>query len=138
MENCKEYQHIEVLPYGLWSEKTKLTFLSGEGSLSTVFKKSRIPKYKAISLDVDSIDDLCAAEKVTLIKMDIEGSEQEALRGAEKVIKRDKPRLAICIYHKPEDFYEIPLMIKAMVPEYKLYIRHHSESWHETVVYATL
>ena len=51
-------------------------------------------------------------------------------------IQRDKPKLAICIYHKPEDMTEIPLYIKSLVPEYKLYIRHHSNRYGETVLYA--
>lgn len=89
-------------------------------------------------IDVDSIDNVCSGDKVTFIKMDIEGSELEALRGAVNVIKRDKPRLAICIYHKPEDMYEIPFWIKETVPEYKLYIRHHTDGILETVLYATL
>ena len=73
-----------------------------------------------------------------MIKMDIEGSELEALKGSKKVIQRDKPRLAICIYHKPEDMTEIPLYIKELVPEYKLYIRHHSNAGTETVLYAVM
>ena len=89
-------------------------------------------------IPVDSIDNVCSGDKVTFIKMDIEGSEMEALKGAENVIKRDKPRLAICIYHKPEDLYEIPFWVKETVPEYKLYIRHHSNLQNETVLYATL
>lgn len=91
-----------------------------------------------VKITCDAIDDLCARDKVTFIKMDIEGSEQEALNGAEKVIQRDKPKLAICIYHSWEDLYEIPFLIKKMVPEYRLYIRHHSDTIFETVLYATL
>ena len=75
-------------------------------------------------------------ETVTFIKMDIESSEQEALRGAEQIINRDKPKLAICLYHKKEDMWEIPYLIKTMVAEYKLYIRHYSNSELETVLYA--
>lgn len=52
-------------------------------------------------IEVDSIDRLIDKE-VTFIKMDLEGSEYEALLGAEKMIKRTKPKLAICVYHKPE------------------------------------
>ena len=70
--------------------------------------------------------------------MDIEGSELEALRGAREVIRRDKPRLGICVYHRPEDILEIPMFIKELVPEYKLYIRHHSPHLNETVVYAKI
>ena len=87
---------------------------------------------------VDSIDNVCGKDRVTFIKMDIEGSEAKALRGAEKTIRRDKPRLAISIYHKPEDYFEIPFLIKEMVPEYKLYIRHHTFNKNNTVVYAVL
>ena len=78
------------------------------------------------------------ADKITMIKMDIEGSELEALKGAKKTIQRDKPKLAICIYHKPEDMADIPLYIKELVPEYKLYIRHHSNFATETVLYAVM
>ena len=87
---------------------------------------------------MDSIDNVCWEDKVTFIKLDIEGSELEALRGAEKIIRRDKPRLAISIYHKPQDYFEIPLYIKELVPEYKLYIRHHKFNKNDTVVYAIL
>lgn len=70
--------------------------------------------------------------------MDIEGSELEALKGAVKTIQRDKPRLAICLYHKPEDIVEIPRLIKNLVPEYKLYIRHYIPYHFDTVLYAVI
>ena len=87
---------------------------------------------------VDSIDNVCWEDKVTFIKLDIEGSEMEALRGAEKIIRRDKPRLAVSIYHEPQDYFEIPFYIRELVPEYKLYIRHHKPNKNDTVVYAVL
>ena len=76
--------------------------------------------------------------RVTFIKMDIEGSELEALKGAQQTIQRDRPKLAICIYHKPEDMTDIPLYIKSLVPEYRLYVRHHSNRCSETVLYAVM
>lgn len=86
-----------------------------------------------------AIDDVVdPQERVTMIKMDIEGSELEALRGARKTICRDKPRLAVCIYHKAEDMTEVPLYIKELVPEYRLYVRHHSKEIGETVFYAVM
>lgn len=99
---------------------------------------SRITVHGATKIYVDSIDHMHAKVRVTLIKMDIEGSEMAALKGAEKIIKRDRPKLAVCIYHNPEDIFEIPFLIKKLVPEYKLYIRHHSDTYAETVVYATV
>ncbi len=68
--------------------------------------------------------------------MDIEGAELNALKGCEKIIKRYQPKLAICIYHRNEDFIEIPKYILSIVPEYKLYMRHHNISGTETVLYA--
>lgn len=67
--------------------------------------------------------------------MDIEGAEINALKGAEKTIKGYKPKLAICVYHKKEDIWEIPKLILSYVPEYKLYLRHYSPFKDETVLY---
>lgn len=78
-------------------------------------------------------------DRVTTIKMDIEGSELEALKGARETIRRDKPKLAICIYHKTEDLWEIPLYIKSLIPEYRFYIRHHGPSGlYDSVLYAVM
>ena len=73
---------------------------------------------------------------ITFIKMDIEGSEIPALRGAKEIIETQKPKLAICVYHKPEDIWEIPELILDYVPEYRLYLRHYSITYTETVLYA--
>ncbi len=61
----------------------------------------------------------------TFIKMDIEGAEQGALLGCEKMIRKHIPKLAICIYHGYEDSWKIPSMIYDMNPDYKFYIRHN-------------
>ena len=77
-------------------------------------------------------------DKITFLKMDIEGSELKALHGARKIIQRDKPKLAICVYHKPEDIIEIPLYINSLVPEYKFYMRHYGYTPANTVLYAII
>lgn len=64
-------------------------------------------------------------EELTLLKMDIEGAEQEALLGSEGLIRSQHPKLAICTYHGYEDIWKIPLMIDGMNPEYKFYLRHY-------------
>lgn len=82
------------------------------------------------------LDDVLQGKKCTFLKMDIEGSELNALKGAAETIKKWKPRLAICIYHKPEDIIEIPLYVKKLVPEYKLKMRQYSTYFYDTVMYA--
>ena len=129
---AQKYQNIEIIPFGLWSKKTKVHFNQQGKDWSKV---SEDGPYTVVA---DSIDNVCWGDKVTFIKLDIEGSELEALWGAVKIIRRDKPRLAISIYHKPQDYFEIPLYIKELVPEYKLYIRHHKLNKNDTVVYAML
>lgn len=127
---CKD--RIHPVRYGMWSEATVLKFKSTGGT------DTQVSESGDTDVPVNSIDNIHRDHTVTLIKMDIEGAETEALRGAEMVIRRDKPRLAICIYHRPTDLFEIPLLIKEMVPEYKLYVRHHADTVFETVIYATL
>jgi FkbM family methyltransferase len=91
---------------------------------------------EGFTIKVITIDSL-SLEKVTFIKMDIEGSEINALKGAEKTILRDKPKLAICLYHSHQDMIRIPEYIHNLVPEYKLYVRQY-DLFSETVLYATL
>lgn len=83
-----------------------------------------------------SIDEVLKGEKATFIKMDIEGSELEALQGAKKTIKKYKPILAICVYHKREDIWKIADYILSLHKDYTLYFRHYSLIHTETVLYA--
>lgn len=124
-------KRVEFLNYGLWSEETECRYDS-ESTSSSLGESGKLLA-KCIS-----IDKVCLNDKVTFIKMDIEGAEEEALRGAYKTITENKPQLAICVYHKPNDIYEIPFLLKEWVQEYKFYIRHHSDNFTETVLYANV
>lgn len=136
--NQKRIVDVRIFPNGVWSEKTMLHF-DAIGSTSSRVSDEEMENSGGIVIPVVAIDDtIDVNDKVTMIKMDIEGSELEALKGAKKTIQRDKPKLAICIYHKPEDMWEIPLYIKKLVPEYRLYIRHYSNYGNETVLYAVI
>ncbi len=138
-KKCKEEKdkrnlaYVDLIKKGTWSKSEKLFFsATSDGA-------SHISKDGAVSVDVVAIDDVVdSEEKITFIKMDIEGAELESLKGAAQCIKKNKPKLAISIYHKPEDLYEIPMLIKNLVPEYRLFVRHHSNSFGETVLYATI
>ena len=63
-------------------------------------------------------------------------TELNALEGAKDTIKKYRPKLAICLYHKPQDLWEIPLFIKSIDSNYKIFIRHHTDLLNETVCYA--
>ena len=127
-----------VVKAGLWSSSKELRFVEGRESFSRLLKDNEFPKSeeKVSIVRVKSIDDLRECDNATLIKMDIEGAEQEALKGAENLIKKENPKLAICIYHSDQDMIEIPEWIHKTVPEYRLWIRQHADTIGETVVYA--
>jgi hypothetical protein len=74
----------------------------------------------------------------TNIKMDVKGYEPHVLRGSKIVLKQCKPILAICIYHRPQHMWEIPLLIKLLNPDYKSFIlRHHEEELCDSVLYVS-
>lgn len=128
----KDKPAATLIPKGLWNCDTTLCFKEGCASCSTVTETGEV------AVDVTSIDHYFSNKKQipTIIKMDIEGSELEALKGAEQTIHRHKPKLAICIYHKPEDLYEIPQFIKSCRSDYRFYIRHYTDTFAELVLYA--
>ncbi len=136
LEKENEYlgKYMKLMNYGLWDREEKVYFAqSGElDSRSRITQDETGSCIHAVALD-EVLD-----EKVTFVKMDIEGAELEALMGASRIIKRDKPKLAICVYHKPEDLTKIPLYISELVPEYKFYLRHYSNCQCETVLYAVV
>jgi FkbM family methyltransferase len=116
---------------GLWSQNGRLYF---EGGNST---GSRIVDYKTNEfVDVTSIDEFIGKQKCNFIKMDIEGSELPALKGAIHVIKRERPILTICIYHSIRDYWEIPKYLMKELDNYQFFVRHHSLIYCETVLYA--
>ena len=90
---------------------------------------------KDFVVEATALDDFIL-EPVSFIKMDIEGSELKALEGSKNLICKYRPVLAICVYHKKEDFVEIPHYIHNLGLEYRYYLRHHSDYVDQTVFYA--
>ena len=89
-----------------------------------------------VSIKADSIDNKLKGRKATYIKMDVEGSELEALKGSIETIKKYRPKLAISLYHKPEDVIEIPVFLEKLDLGYKYYLRHYQTRMEETVLYS--
>lgn len=121
------YKNIEFLTCGVSNKKETLYF-NEEKSFSTIYGKG------TQSVDVDTIDNI-VKERVDYIKFDIEGAEQDAIEGAKETIKKYKPILAICIYHKAEDWYKVPEKVLAIESGYNIYLRHYMEGIFETVLY---
>lgn len=104
-----ELTNVIPIHAGVWCETMCLPFYNEYG----IFLEN------INGITIDSLK-----SNATYIKMDIEGSELEALHGAEKLIATNKPKLAICVYHKPEHLFDIPLYINKIQPKYKFYFRH--------------
>lgn len=131
---CKETK-IQIIDKGVYKKTGNLFLTQGKG-VSSYLTES--PSQNSIKVEVTSIDD-AINEEVSIIKMDIEGSEKDAIIGAKKHIMETYPRLAISIYHYINDLWEIPLMINHLFPKYTNYeLRHHSVFFDETVLYVYL
>lgn len=117
---CSKTEHIENIQrynIGAWDKKEVLYFEKKKGRNSHLSSKG-------IPVNFDSVDNVID-DKVTFIKMDIEGAEYKALCGARKTIDRYKPKLYICAYHRNEDAFALPVLIKELCKDYKIYYRHH-------------
>jgi len=103
-------------------------YLSSSESVNPANHLSRqgSTRIEVVRLDEDLEDE------VTFLKMDIEGAEQSALLGSERLIRSRHPKLAICVYHGYEDIWKIPLMIDGMYPEYRFYLRHYGGNLNPT------
>ena len=86
-------------------------------------------------IETYALDDLLAGKDISTIKMDVEGWEPFALAGAEQIIHNQQPRLAVCVYHRPEHYWSLPLQIIRYNSQYEFFLRHHESEIYETVLY---
>jgi len=88
------------------------------------------------TVEAKRLDDLEWPLPPTYIKMDIESAEPEALLGAQQLLRRYQPILAICTYHRSEHLWQIPNLIHSISPEYHIFLRRYAEECWEGVCYA--
>ncbi len=131
----RKISNLQVFSAGLWEKKTKLFFTDDKGMNFHVAEGENVSVCGHTGVDVEALDNLKLGE-ITFLKMDIEGAELKALKGARESIRQYRPKLAISIYHKPEDYYAIPNYIKSIVNNYCFYVRHHTCFDADTVFYA--
>ncbi|MBI5075491.1 MAG: FkbM family methyltransferase [Nitrospirae bacterium] len=130
---------INVVERPLWSESGKKLFCVDKGPGSKVMLDD--PGDSGGQIATLSIDDWAkenGIRKVDFIKMDIEGAELHALKGAEQTIRTFRPSLAIALYHRIEDFWEIPEYLQSLALGYRYYLGHYTIHAEETVLFATV
>jgi FkbM family methyltransferase len=123
---------IQVWPCGIYSSTTRLSFTANGLQSSKPDEKGNT------SVRVVALDDAIASFRPNLIKFDIEGAEHEGLLGANRVVCENRPGLAICLYHRPQDMWQIPLLIKRWDLGYRLFMRAHKNNDFEVVMYGTI
>ncbi len=110
-------ENIERYNLGAWDKKETLFFQKKKG-------RNSHQADEGIPVEFDSVDNI-ANEKITFIKMDIEGAELKALEGAKHTITKHLPKLYVCAYHRNEDMFTLPIKINELCSDYKIYYRHH-------------
>ena len=122
------HDRITTFNLGIWDRECDINF--------SVAKTQSTLGVGESSAHVVPLDDILANQRVSFIKMDIEGAEPHALRGARNLIATQKPKLAICVYHHISHLWEIPAYIRQLVPDHRLFLRHYTNLEYETVCYA--
>ena len=128
----------DLYPYGTADVNKKVYFTADAFETSCIISKEAAEKrnFEGVEeIEVRALDDVLAGKKITYIKMDIEGAEYEALQGARKLIMENRPRMAISVYHKFEDFVVLANLVLKMHPDYRIAFRHYGYDDLETVMY---
>jgi len=117
-------------PYALSDSEKTIVFASGVGPSSAAIDHGNI------KIEASSIDKLFSNTHIDFVKLDIEGSEADALRGAKKLLEKCRPVITMALYHRPGDMWELPLLVNQLVNDYKFYIRQHDNNSFDVVFYA--
>ncbi|MCE7796644.1 FkbM family methyltransferase [Sphingobium sufflavum] len=128
---------VEIIATGVADRDGTINF-AVDGVFSAIVADDLVGAEGVISIPVTKLDSFLVDEPVSIIKMDIEGGEYDALKGAAQLIRKYRPKLAVCLYHRVDDFIRIAKLIRDIVPEYKLRLEHQSNSCTDTVLFATL
>ncbi len=133
LESCllQEFPRLAatLFPCGLGSRTEMRSFKSGLGAASAITESG---SDQTIILSADQV---LRNQRITVIKLDVEGAETEALMGMRSLIERERPGLAVCVYHQPDDIFRIPALIKSWNLSYRLYLRAHCWNTFDSVLY---
>lgn len=128
---------IQLVERPVWNESDLELYYDDNGPASKVsFDQDASYSGKARTISVDDLVRENKVDKVDFIKMDIEGAELNALRGAEDTLNRFRPKLAISLYHSLDDFTQIPAYIASLDLGYRFYLDHFTIHTDETILFA--
>lgn len=116
--NTKDIKNIALINAAVTDKSGKIRFAQKGG-------RNSVQNANGTEINAVSIDDIMCGQAVTFIKMDVEGLEIPAIKGAVSTLKQYKPKLNIAAYHKNADLFEIPLLLNEINRDYKIYLRHH-------------
>lgn len=123
-KNTENFHDVTVIQKGAGDKFSVMYMNENTASSSANRAGSNENDETGTAVEIVAIDE--ELEDVpTFIKMDIEGAEQGALLGCQKIIAQHHPKLAICTYHGYEDIWKVPFMIDCINPNYKFYMRHY-------------
>lgn len=105
------------------------------GFISMGAPDSAVDSHATSTVEAVTLDDEMKGSPVTFIKLDVEGSELDALAGAQGTIRRHMPVLVVCLYHRPEALWEIPLYLHSLQRQYRMYLRSYNEDGIECIFY---
>ena len=114
-QNTQGLENVTLYNAAAWSDNTELTFSKGAGRQAKITDKGT----QVRALTLDSI----AQQGCTYVKYDVEGADYEALLGSVRTIRKFSPKICAALYHKPYDYFLLPLMINRINADYKFYLR---------------
>lgn len=133
---------IKIVEAGLAEKTGNVLFSANANGGSYIQSNTSANIYQRnkseITVNICALDDIVDEREVGFIKLDIEGAELDALHGAERTIIRDKPFLALSVYHRNGDVLALMTFLHEIVPEYKFWLRHYGPLHYETVLYASV
>ena len=134
--NRHTFDVISVVPVALWNKSGETLRYSDAGPGTSLEKKRGGQQLQVSTVSIDDFVRERRLKRVDFIKMDIEGSELKALQGGVDTIRNFRPKLAISLYHKKEDFVTIPKYLLDLDVKYDFFIDHTTIYQEETVLFA--
>lgn len=138
---CKVARDADVtsaalFPCGVGDMTGIVHFADGRGDASSALIGNT--DGAGVAVPIVRVDDVIVASGIDMVKLDIEGFESQAIDGMANLLDRHRPRLAVAIYHKPADLWELPMKINSMFPGTRFAMRQHGHNGYDTVLYADL